>query len=46
MREAELRFDGARYHWSPSDPHTRPLIGKMAGEVVISGSEEGILLYP
>lgn len=44
--EAELRFDGTTYDWVPSEPHARPLVGKVPGEVVISGSEEGTLLFP
>ena len=44
--EAELRFDGTRYHWRPDDPFNPPLVGKVAGEVVISGSDAGTLLYP
>jgi len=43
--EAELRFDGTTYASNPSVPPARPLAGKMAGEVVLSGSEEATPLY-
>ncbi|MEO8050055.1 MAG: hypothetical protein ABI833_06525 [Acidobacteriota bacterium] len=44
--EAELSFDGKTYPHSPSVPPARPLIGKVAGQVVIASMEGGILLYP
>ena len=44
--EAELRFDGTTYDWVPSEALARPAIGKMTGEVVISESDEGTLLFP
>ncbi len=44
--EAELRFDGKTYPMSPANPPAVRLTGHVAGEVVISPSEEGIPLYP
>ncbi len=44
--EAELQFDGTTYPSNPTVPPARPLAAKAAGDVVISGSEEGTLLYP
>jgi len=44
--EAELRFDGKAYPTNPSVPPARPLNGNVAGQVVISSSENGTSLYP
>lgn len=44
--EAELRFDGTTYSSSPTVPPARPLSAGATGEVVLSGSEGGTLLYP
>jgi hypothetical protein len=44
--EAELRFDGATYPSNPSAPPARRLSGNAPGDVALSGSEEGTLLYP
>jgi hypothetical protein len=44
--EAELRFDGTTYPSNPTVPPARPLSAGATGEVVLSGSEEGTLLYP
>jgi hypothetical protein len=42
---AELRFDGATYPSNPSLPPARPLTGNPAGQVVISRSQDGKLLW-
>jgi len=44
--QAELRFDGKTYPSNPSVPPAVPLSGKVGGRIVISGSEEGVPLYP
>ncbi len=44
--EAELRFDGKTYPENPSVPPARPLAGNAEGQVAISESGEGTLLYP
>jgi len=44
--EAELQFDGTTYPSNPTAPPARPLAGNVAGDVVLSGSEDGTLLYP
>ena len=43
---ADLPFDGRTYPMNPSMPPARRLIGEAAGQVVISSSEDGKLLYP
>jgi hypothetical protein len=44
--EAKLCFEGKTYPSSPSMPPASRLTRKVAGQIVISGSEEGVLLYP
>jgi len=43
--EAELRFDGKTYPSNPSTPPARPLVGKVAGEIVVPSSQDGTPLY-
>jgi hypothetical protein len=44
--EAELRFDGRTYPSNPSVPPARRLTGRVAGETVVSSSQDGTPLYP
>jgi hypothetical protein len=44
--EAKLRFDGKTYPGNPSMPPASRMTGKVAGRIVISGSEERTPLYP
>jgi len=44
--QADLRFDGTTYPSNPTTPPARPLEADTRGQIVISASRQGALLYP